>query len=109
MIEAIIHGTITINPQSEIKTIEDLMNFINHSPIKNLREEEDMNRQYEMSYECGDFCYVIRCDTNEQILIEMEKLYRQNNEEFVREDFNGIIGHRFLSDNCVNIPNVIFK
>lgn len=62
-----------------------------------------------MSYEYNGFCHIITCDTNEQVLIEMEKLYQQNNEKFVRENFNGIIGHRFLSDDCVNIPRVIFR
>ena len=68
-----------------------------------------MSKQYEMSYECNELCHIITCDTNEQVLTEMEKLYQQNDEKFVRENFGNVIGHRFLSDSCINIPHVIFK
>jgi len=68
-----------------------------------------MGTQYEMSYECNGYCHIITCDTNEQVLKEMEKLYQQNNEKFVRENFEDVIGHRFLSDNCTNIPHVVFR
>ena len=77
--------------------------------MKEPKRKDNMSKQYEMSYECNGFCHIITCDTNEQVLTEMEKLYQQNNEEFVRENFDGIIGHRFLSDDCVNIPRVLFR
>ena len=31
MLEVTIHGTITIDPQTEIKTIEDLIDFMNYN------------------------------------------------------------------------------
>ena len=44
MLEVTIHGTITIDPQSEIETIEDLMIFMdsNHNTIHDVMREIEL-------------------------------------------------------------------
>ena len=44
MLEVTIHGTITIDPQSEIETIEDLMDFMshNHNSIHDIMTEIEL-------------------------------------------------------------------
>ena len=44
MLEVTIHGTITIDPQSEVETIEDLMDFMshNHNSIHDIMTEIEL-------------------------------------------------------------------
>jgi len=44
MLEVTIHGTITIDPQSEIETVEDLMDFMtsNHNTVHDIMTEIEL-------------------------------------------------------------------